>query len=106
MDYSIKLETKINNKNVTINKNFSVKDAKFIISNLSTVSDYKTLFIKMLIRKLNSNIQNKELSITDIENIYQEESEIIINYFLESTPRLKSMYIQDTEEDSTSLAPC
>jgi len=99
MDYSIKLETKINNKNVTINKNFSVKDAKFIISNLYTVSDYKTLFIKMLIRKLNSNIQNKELSITDIENISQEESEIIINYFLESTPRLKSMYIQDTEKD-------
>ena len=99
MDYSNKLETKIHNKNITINKSFSVQDAKFVISNLSTIDDYKTLFIKMLTRKLNVNIENNELSITDIENISQEESEIIINYFLESNPRLKAMYMQDTEED-------
>ncbi len=98
MDYSTKLETKINDKNITINKTFSIQDAKFIISNLSTIGDYKTLFIKMLTRKLNSNIESNELTINDVENISQEESEIIINYFLESTPKLKSMYMRDTEE--------
>lgn len=99
MDYSTKLETKINNKNITINKPFSRQDAKFIISNLSTINDYKTLFIEMLIKNLKSNIENGELSITDIEKISQKESKIIVNYFLEFIPKLKSMYMQDTEED-------
>ena len=99
MDYSNKLEIKINNKKITINKSFSAGDAKFILSNLSTTSDYKTLFIKMLIRKLNNNIESNEIATNDIENISQKESEIVINYFLESAPKLKSMYIQDTEKD-------
>lgn len=99
MDYLNKLNTKINNKNITINKSFSVNDAKFIISNLSTINDYKTLFIKMLIRKLENNIESNEITAKDVEKISQDESKMIINYFLESTPRLKSMYMQDIEED-------